>query len=487
LPADLNSILEYDAHPIYQKQLWIVRSLKQLRGLFFRISDFLAILAAPLCDCTLQQRTESPGRSLCFWTLLSVFTVLMIASHGGYRASERAALRKQTGLAINCFLMTSSAMLIFACIMGHAHILARRWTAADLVITPFLISGARRLLARKLATGQKDLPARGPIVVCYDRYPPDLTRALIEQYLSPDISGVVFLTKPANVSEGGGYPRFTDINSMLSALKTLKIKDVVFVQHPELDSLANQIRLEILSDILSHPARIWLAFDLAGQLPEFMRHRTGTCKLVAIVNEELVTSLNLTKRIFDLVVGGILLILTLPLLLGIALLVKASGPGPVVFRQIRTGAQGQTFTVLKFRTMTDDPSVPFAQAKANDPRITSVGRFLRRNSLDELLQIVNVLKGDMSLVGPRPHAPETQVEGINFENAVRLYRMRHRVKPGITGLAQIRGQRGETKAVQMLEQRLASDLEYIQSWSLWLDISILIQTLPTAVARTNAV
>jgi lipopolysaccharide/colanic/teichoic acid biosynthesis glycosyltransferase len=136
--------------------------------------------------------------------------------------------------------------------------------------------------------------------------------------------------------------------------------------------------------------------------------------------------------------------------------------------------------------MAYDPDQPFAQAQHHDSRVTTIGHFLRRTSLDELLQLVNVIKGDMSLVGPRPHAPETQVEGITFENALRLYRLRHRVKPGITGLAQIRGQRGETKVLSMLEQRLASDLEYIQSWSLWLDISIMFHTLPVLLTQTNA-
>ncbi|MDD2705901.1 MAG: sugar transferase [Acidocella sp.] len=115
-----------------------------------------------------------------------------------------------------------------------------------------------------------------------------------------------------------------------------------------------------------------------------------------------------------------------------------------------------------------------------------MGSFLRRTSLDELLQLINVFQGDMSLVGPRPHAPETEVEGMSFENALRLYHLRHRVKPGITGLAQIRGQRGETPALSALEQRLSSDLEYIQSWSLWLDISIMLQTIPIVFSQTNA-
>ncbi len=217
-----------------------------------------------------------------------------------------------------------------------------------------------------------------------------------------------------------------------------------------------------------------------------LKDRSGSCKIVPIVRDDLVRSVNVTKRAFDLAGSVVLLLLFSPLLLLSACLVKASDPGPVIFRQTRIGAHGRQFDVLKFRTMTHDPHRPFSQAMRNDARVTRIKRFLRQTSLDELLQLFNVIRGDMSLVGPRPHAPETQVEGINFENAVRLYRLRHRVKPGMTGLAQIRGQRGETRAIGALEQRLASDLEYIQSWSLWLDISIILQTLPVVFAQTNA-
>jgi lipopolysaccharide/colanic/teichoic acid biosynthesis glycosyltransferase len=136
--------------------------------------------------------------------------------------------------------------------------------------------------------------------------------------------------------------------------------------------------------------------------------------------------------------------------------------------------------------MNQTPGAPFAQAVPRDSRVTRIGRFLRRTSLDELLQLVNVIRGEMSLVGPRPHAPETQVQGVDFEQAVRFYQLRHRVKPGMTGLAQIRGQRGETRHLETLQSRIASDLEYIDSWSIWLDITILLRTLPTIYKQRNA-
>ncbi|MGE4481863.1 sugar transferase [Acidocella sp.] len=192
------------------------------------------------------------------------------------------------------------------------------------------------------------------------------------------------------------------------------------------------------------------------------------------------------KRGVDIVVSLLLLVLLAPLLAGLALLVRCSGPGPVIFRQARTGVRGRGFVLLKFRTMRHQPGAPFRQACRGDARVTPVGRFLRRTSLDELPQLVNVLRGEMSLVGPRPHAPETMVEGVRFESALALYRRRHDMRPGMTGLAQIRGQRGETPHLRALEGRLASDLEYIQNWSVALDLSILLRTLPVIYGQANA-
>jgi lipopolysaccharide/colanic/teichoic acid biosynthesis glycosyltransferase len=150
----------------------------------------------------------------------------------------------------------------------------------------------------------------------------------------------------------------------------------------------------------------------------------------------------------------------------------------VFFKQDREGFNNSTFKVWKFRSMYHNmgQNENIKQATKGDSRITKVGGFLRRTSLDELPQLFNVLFGDMSLVGPRPHAPSTEAAGVKFENAVRRYASRHRVKPGITGWAQVNGWRGETDTIEKLEARLHHDLYYIDNWSVGFDIYILLRT-----------
>jgi lipopolysaccharide/colanic/teichoic acid biosynthesis glycosyltransferase len=172
----------------------------------------------------------------------------------------------------------------------------------------------------------------------------------------------------------------------------------------------------------------------------------------------------------------------------IAIAVRLDSPGPVLFRQRRTGLNNQDFLMLKFRTMrAEGPHAgPIRQATRGDARITAVGGFLRRTSLDELPQLFNVLCGQMSLVGPRPHAPGTRAGGRPFEDVVTSYAARHKVKPGLTGLAQVRGLRGETDTEEKLIWRVKSDLEYIENWSLWQDLLILARTVFTVARMTNA-
>jgi len=183
------------------------------------------------------------------------------------------------------------------------------------------------------------------------------------------------------------------------------------------------------------------------------------------------------KRALDVTVAALALLLFLPLLLLIALAIRAEGPGGVLFRQARTGLGGRRFTILKFRTMrpaaSSDPEI--RQACRGDPRVTRVGRVLRKLSLDELPQLLNVLQGEMSLVGPRPHALSHDAA---WAGKVRGYTGRFQTKPGLTGLAQVRGLRGEIHDEESLRRRIAADLEYIETWSLAGDLKLLAITVP---------
>jgi Undecaprenyl-phosphate glucose phosphotransferase len=192
----------------------------------------------------------------------------------------------------------------------------------------------------------------------------------------------------------------------------------------------------------------------------------------------------LVKRAFDLVVATLGLVLLAPVFLLIALAVRLEGQGPVFFTQRRYGFNQNMFRIYKFRTMTTSEDGPIVtQARKNDPRVTRVGRFLRRYNLDELPQLLNVLSGDMSLVGPRPHAV---VHDDEFEEKISLYARRHNVKPGITGWAQVNGLRGPTETDDKMRRRVDHDLWYIDNWSLGLDVLILMRTLFSASAYRNA-
>lgn len=181
------------------------------------------------------------------------------------------------------------------------------------------------------------------------------------------------------------------------------------------------------------------------------------------------------KNLEDKVLGFIAIILTLPLWVIIAISIKLSSSGPVFYRQKRYGIHGKEFNIWKFRTMNvSDSAGEFVQAVSSDPRVTRVGRFLRRTSLDELPQLINVVGGSMSLVGPRPH-PNKMNE--DYRDQLFGYMQRHNVKPGITGLAQINGYRGETKTDEDMKNRIQLDLEYIKNWSLFLDFKILLLTV----------
>jgi polysaccharide biosynthesis protein PslA len=194
------------------------------------------------------------------------------------------------------------------------------------------------------------------------------------------------------------------------------------------------------------------------------------------------------KRFIDVVISLVAIAVCAVPMLVIALLICVDSPGPILFRQRRTGYRNLPFETLKFRTMAHHAPDHgrLRQTTRHDPRVTRVGAFLRRLSLDELPQLFNVLRGEMSLVGPRPHAPGSCAGGTPFELVTPNYPARHRVRPGITGLAQVRGLRGETDTKDKLIRRVDADLEYIAKWSLWLDFAVLVRTPVSVLIERNA-
>lgn len=192
------------------------------------------------------------------------------------------------------------------------------------------------------------------------------------------------------------------------------------------------------------------------------------------------------KRAQDLAVGSALLLAFALPMLAIAIAVKLDSKGPVLYRQRRHGFNNRVITVIKFRTMRHDPDAELRQVCAADPRITRIGGFLRRTSLDELPQLINVLKGEMSLVGPRPHAIGMKAAERDLHHIVAEYAHRHRVKPGITGWAQINGSRGPIETPAAVRKRLKLDLDYVARTSLWLDLQILVRTAPALLGDRKA-
>ena len=190
------------------------------------------------------------------------------------------------------------------------------------------------------------------------------------------------------------------------------------------------------------------------------------------------------KRSEDIVVSTIILLLISPILLLIAISIKASSKGPIIFKQKRGGINNKEIVIYKFRSMTtQDDGLVVNQVTKGDVRITSIGKFLRKSSLDELPQFINVIQGRMSVVGPRPHAVAHNIE---YAKLIPVYNQRALVKPGITGLAQINGWRGETDTLDKMQKRVDMDLNYINNWTLWLDIKIIFMTIFKGFVNKNA-
>ena len=258
--------------------------------------------------------------------------------------------------------------------------------------------------------------------------------------------------------------------------------DIIYIALP----MASQPRiLKLLEEVRDSTASIYFVPDIfVSDLIQARVDTIGDLPVVAVCETPFYGFNGLVKRLADYVLASLILVLIAPLLIALAIGVKLASPGPVLFKQRRYGVDGRKIVVYKFRTMTvaEDGEL-VRQATKNDSRITPFGGFLRRTSLDELPQFINVLQGRMSVVGPRPHAV---AHNELYRKLIRGYMIRHKVRPGITGLAQVNGYRGETDTVEKMKARIDYDLAYLRNWSVLLDLQIVLKTVVVVLRKQNA-
>ncbi len=340
---------------------------------------------------------------------------------------------------------------------------------------------ARRLLQRLTARGRFDqriaVYGAGPIA------------RRVREHLVGSASGVHFVgTFEDRSEERLADTDGVDVSGKLADLLEVSRReevDRIIVALPQtaegrIKSIVKTLeQLPVTVQIVTH-----IASDMINPTALHRVSSLGSIGLIDIKAKPLADWAPLVKRAEDVVVSLGILALFSPVLPLIALAIKLDSPGPILFRQNRRGLNKHEFKVLKFRTMTvAENGSSVRQAIKNDARVTRVGWWLRRTSMDELPQLVNVLQGKMSLVGPRPHAI---VHDDQFEQMLEDYANRHQVKPGITGLAQVNGCRGETDTSDKIKARVDYDIEYIKNWSFWLDMKIIVQTVLTVLSARNA-
>jgi Undecaprenyl-phosphate glucose phosphotransferase len=413
------------------------------------------------------------GKAVGSAMVVAALFVSLSKTNGAYRPTELMVLRHQ--IRTVCFAWTFVFVLLAAAVgaLNIGHELPR---GAGIV---FALLGLAMLIAQRIAI--KTLLAKA---VCGRRFAG---------------GNVVLITDQPQSRHGGLAETLTALGFFISARfdlpppgsgyrKRLSARVIEHIRGSDIEEVMveadpnrwSELRA-LLADLRVLPFPI--VFVPVGAVSEMLRRPTrdlGSAVCIELQRRPLTVAERAAKRCLDLIGAGLALITLSPLLAAVALAIKLDSPGPVLFRQQRCGFNGRGFPVCKFRTMfvlEDGPSI--VQARSADSRVTRIGKWLRRTSIDELPQLLNVLNGSMSLVGPRPHAV---AHDNQFDKVARNYAFRRRVKPGLTGWAQIHGCRGPTPTAASIERRVEYDLWYIDNWSLRLDFTILLQT-PIEVLR----
>ncbi|MGE5640085.1 MAG: undecaprenyl-phosphate glucose phosphotransferase [Clostridia bacterium] len=417
------------------------------------------------------------------WLVLAVLVFAMtfpgsfVRTHGSRLSGRALALDIGTG-----WLAIVSLLLLFGWASRSIQAFDPRVLAAWALATPVALWGTHRALPVVLPRVLAHRLRRTAVIAGAN----DLGRRLAATFAADPLLGMRFAGYFDDRTSGrlAGVPAEQNLGSLESLADYCRANpvDVIYIALP----MASQPRiLSLLEKLRDTTASIYFVPDIfVYDLIQARVDSIGGLPVVAVCETPFTGINGLVKTASDFVIASLVLLFILPMLVAIAIGVKLSSPGPVLFKQRRYGVDGRKIVVYKFRSMTvaEDGDV-VRQATRNDSRVTKFGAFLRKTSLDELPQFINVLQGRMSVVGPRPHAI---AHNELYRKLIRGYMVRHKVKPGITGLAQVNGFRGETDTVEKMKGRVEYDLAYLRDWSLLLDLQIILKTVWVVLKKQNA-
>ncbi|VVE02648.1 lipopolysaccharide biosynthesis-like protein [Pandoraea terrae] len=361
--------------------------------------------------------------------------------------------------------------------------LSRLWCAGWFLISLGLMIGGKLIGYRILQWLRgRGLNLRHIAVVGHNAYAVELVEHLRNTMHAGFVPVCVFAERHTPEVARLNLPMVTSLSELANEVRARRVHEIWITLPPRREAMIRQLLATFRHDFVN--------IRLLPDIHAFGLIGNPVTELVGVPAINLLASpagdqYFVLKEVFDRVFAGAVLAAIAPLMMVIALAVKLSSPGPVFFRQWRKGIDGRTFQIYKFRTMVvhEEAAGQLTQAVQGDRRITKVGMFLRRTSLDELPQFINVMRGEMSVVGPRPHAIQHDEQ---YKELVEGYMLRYRIKPGITGWAQVNGYRGETAQIERMQGRVKFDLYYMQHWSFWLDVRIVWMTLFKGIAGSNA-
>ncbi|MCW8306029.1 exopolysaccharide biosynthesis polyprenyl glycosylphosphotransferase [Acidiphilium sp. PA] len=450
------------------------------------LADAVSALAAPRLAGLLIGPAPTLTTGLTNWLAYAAFTVGFMLFAGLYAATPARAPLDHAPAILRTLIAAHVVILLRLALLRTAPTTppvsaSIAWAATAFTLAAGLILGTRTLIAVWWRHAERTVPRGSVALVIAGPCDRDL-RARLDRLTGRNL-GYLFAW---GMPQSAGLRVITAADTFAAMIRAGTITDILVFTRRSDDAAARRRIDALLASLADQPVRVRLAFDAVAEIGAGGIAQGQSLRMVTVLDRPIRPLAAAYKRGFDLLGATVLLTLFGPLMGVIALLLAPSGA--ILFRQRRIGLDGAPFTVFKFRTMrTTQPtaSAPL-QARRDDRRITPIGAILRRLSLDELPQIFNVLRGDMSLVGPRPHAPHTSAGDFTFEQAIEFYGVRHRVKPGLTGLAQVRGLRGPTDHPDMIAARVAADLDYIERWSPSLDLAILLRTIPAVIGGRNA-